>query len=313
MAIITRGMAEALIPVEESREIIQGAVKSSYAMRLMRRLPNMSSKQRRIPVLDAMAQAYFVGGDTGLKKTTDQAWKSKYLNVEEIAAIVPVSEAVLSDSSFDIWGETKPRLIEAAGQLFDKAVFFGIAKPETWPEGLIPQAIAAGNIVAEGTGVDIGADVSEGMSIIEGLGYRSTGIASDVSVLGTLRNLRDSNNNPIYSPSLTAGTPSSLWGTAIEFIENGAWDSEIALMLMGAWANAVYSIRQDLTFKVLDQSVISDDEGKIILNLAQQDSVALRMVMRLAWQVAAPINRVNEKISEAQRFPFSVITPKAGG
>lgn len=310
--IITRNMAEALIPVEESREIIQGAVSSSYAMRLMRRLPNMSARQRRIPVLQSMAQAYFVGGDTGLKKTTEQAWESKYLNVEEIAAIVPIPEAVLSDSSFDIWGEVRPRLIEAIGQRFDAAVFFSVAKPDTWPEGLVTQAIAAGKTVAEGTGVDIGADVSEAMSVVEAQGYRSAGIASDVSALGTLRNLRDANNQPIYSPSLLATTPSTLWGTPIEFVENGSWDYSKALMLLGAWTNAVYSIRQDITFKVLDQAVISDDAGAIIYNLAQQDMVALRVVMRAAWQVASPINRMNENTPEAQRFPLTVITPKVG-
>ena len=44
----------------------------------------------------------------------------------------------------------------------------------------------------------------------------------------------------------------------------------------------VYSIRQDITVKILDQGVIQDPETKdIVYNLAQQDMIALRVVMRL--------------------------------
>ena len=56
-------------------------------------------------------------------------------------------------------------------------------------------------------------------------------------------------------------------------------------MLLGAdWSNFVVGIRQDITYKMLDQSVISDDNGKVILNLAQQDCVAMRVVFRVGFR-----------------------------
>ena len=51
MALIDRSGAEVLIPEEKSREILQSVPEQSIAMRLMRRLPDMSSKTRSIPVL----------------------------------------------------------------------------------------------------------------------------------------------------------------------------------------------------------------------------------------------------------------------
>ena len=68
--IIDRTGAESLIPVEESREIIQGVVTSSAVLSRGRKLANMSSKTYKMPVLDMLPIAYFVDGDNGAKKTT---------------------------------------------------------------------------------------------------------------------------------------------------------------------------------------------------------------------------------------------------
>ncbi len=66
-------------------------------------------------------------------------------------------------------------------------------------------------------------------------------------------------------------------------------------------------MRQDMTYKILDQAVISDGDGKIIYNLAQQDMVALRCVMRLGWQLPNPVTALNDNGST--RYPFAVLTP----
>ena len=66
-------------------------------------------------------------------------------------------------------------------------------------------------------------------------------------------------------------------------------------------------MEQDITYKILDQAVIQDNTGKIIYNLAQQDMVALRAVMRLAWQMPNPINRLDPK--EESRYPIAALVP----
>ena len=60
---ISRTDAEALITVEYSREIIQNIPQQSRLLPMMRRLPNMSSKQYTIPVLSALPVAQFVNGE----------------------------------------------------------------------------------------------------------------------------------------------------------------------------------------------------------------------------------------------------------
>ena len=117
--IIDRTGAESLIPTQEANEIIQGTIAQSAVLSRGRKLANMTSKQYKMPVLDMLPIAYFVNGDTGAKKTTKQAWDKKFITAEEIAVIVPIPEAVLDDSEYDIWAEVKPRVTEAFGKVID--------------------------------------------------------------------------------------------------------------------------------------------------------------------------------------------------
>ena len=52
--IIDRTGAESLIPVQESNEIIQGIITQSAVLQRGRKLPNMTSKQYKMPVLDML-------------------------------------------------------------------------------------------------------------------------------------------------------------------------------------------------------------------------------------------------------------------
>lgn len=309
-SIVNRTDAEALIPEQVSREIIQAVPEASAFMRRARRLPNMTSKTTRMPVLSSLISAYFVTGDTGLKQTTKSAWENKYITAEELAAIVPIPEAVLADADYDIWAELQPRLIEALGIAIDQAAFFGTNAPASWPTGIITAAVAAGNGVTLGAGADIYDDImAEGgvLSKVETDGYNVTGHLAALTMKAKLRGLRDTAGNPIFNRTIQAATPYELDGVPMDFPMNGSMDAAQGLLISGDFSQAVYSIRQDITYKVLDQAVIQDGAGAIIYNLAQQDMVALRVVMRLGWQLPNPINRINS--NAATRYPFGVLVP----
>jgi hypothetical protein len=65
-------------------------------------------------------------------------------------------------------------------------------------------------------------------------------------------------------------------------------------------------MRQDMTYMISRESVITDAAGKVVVNLFQQDMVALRAVMRLGFALPNPINAMNE--TAATRYPFAVLT-----
>lgn len=306
---IDRTGAQALIPEEVAREIIQGVPEMSAIMSLATKAPNMSRAQKRLPVLSTLPTAYFVNGDTGLKQTSDQAWGNKFLDAEELAVIIPIPEAVLDDTDYDIWAEVKPRIMEAFGVAFDAAVMFGTNAPASWPTNILSAATAAGNVVTLGTGVDLYDDLlgEDGViSLVEQDGFMVTGHAAAMSMRGKYRALRDANGQPLFRTSMQAADRYELDGSPIWFPRNGALDAAHALQFSGDWKQLIYAMRQDVTYKILTEAVITDGSGAIVYNLAQQDMIAIRAVMRLAWQVPNPINRIN---NTGTRYPFGVLKP----
>ena len=71
----------------------------------------------------------------------------------------------------------------------------------------------------------------------------------------------------------------------------------------------MYSIRQDVTFKIFTEGVVQDpSDGSIAYNLMQNDMVALRAVMRLGWEIPNPLTAYNAGITTP--FPFAVYLPE---
>lgn len=307
--LIDRTGAEALIPVQEANEIIQGVVTQSAVLSRGRKLANMTSKQYKMPVLDMLPIAYFVNGDTGQKQTTKQAWDKKFITAEEIAVIVPVPESVLDDSDYDIWGEVKPRIVEAFGGKIDGAVLFDVDKPSTWRDGLVTTATKANSVVTLGDDLYDSIMGEDGViAKVENSGFFVNGHMADISMRAKLRGLKDSIGQPIFKSDMQSGTSYSLDGSPMNFPNNGAFDKSKALMISGDFSQLVYSIRQDITFKLFTEGVIQNADGTIAYNLMQNDMIALRAVMRLGWEIPNPINALQK--DKTKRCPFSIL--KAG-
>jgi HK97 family phage major capsid protein len=315
---ISRTDASPLIPQEVSNEIIKSVAETGTLMRLARRLPNMSAAQKRMPVLNAIAHAYFVSGDTGLKQTSELDWTNKYLDAEELAVIVPIPEAVLDDSAYPIWDEVKPELVAAINVAITQAVLYGTNIPASWTTnlgaaGIIAGALAAGHNVSAAAYTDLyeailGEDAggtSGLLGLLEDDGFMASAHLAYISMRRKLRNVRDADGKPIFLPSMQIRGQYDLDGAPCEFPLDGSLSSTYWL-ISGQWNQLVYSIRQDITWKILTEAVIQDGSGAIIYNLAQQDMVALRAVIRLGVALPNPKNRMNQ--TDATRFPFAYLT-----
>jgi HK97 family phage major capsid protein len=300
---ITRENASALQADQKLiNEIITGVTAGSTILPLMRKLPNMTGKTASIPVLSSLPEAYWVDGDNGLKQTTSAMWKNKKITAEEIAVVVPIPEAVLADSEYDIWAEIKPQIVEQFYKKIDEAIISGKDKPTSFREGLIPSIVSAGNTVSFDADATTYERISDAMSKVEEDGFDVTGILGGVALKGAFRKgLVDSTGQPLANSDVTE-LPRA-------YARNGAWDSATADFVVGDFKQAVYAIRQDIEFKLFDSGVVTDSEGNIIYNLMQQDMVALRVTMRMGWELPNPVTGLNG--DEATRFPFALAEKQA--
>ncbi len=315
---IDRTGATALIPEVASREILQNMVNSSWLLSLARRLPNMTTAQTRLPVLSSLPVAYFVNGDTGLKQTTEAAWDNKYIDAEEVAVVVPIPQAVLDDSSYDIWAEIRPLIETAFNIAITKAVLYGTNIPTNWTTnlgaaGLIAFCLAQGNYASLAAFSDtyeaILGESADGaadglLSLIEADGFTATGHVASTGFRATLRNTRSADGVPIFNRIPGAEATYELDGVPCLFPADGSISSTYKL-ISGQWDQLVYSMRQDITYSMSTEGVISDAGGNIVYNLFQQDMVALRAVMRIGFALPNPINYMNE--TEATRCPFAYL------
>jgi len=301
MAGIVRNDVDALIETQVANEIFEGTIRQSKALSMFKRLPNATSDKTKLRVLDSLPVAYFVDetSNNGRKNITKLAWDKKYINIAELAVIVPIKENLLNDSSIDIWATVRPRVEEAFAKKIDNAMFFGVDKPTDWRAGLVPSITTVGAEVTE-TSNGLYSDINDAMVKVEESGYNVNGILGGTGLKGKFRMMLDTTGQPLNTTEIGS--------IRREFMDNGVWDKSKSTLVVGDFSQAVYSIRQDITYKVLTEAVIQDpSDGSILYNLAQDDMVALRVVMRLGWEIPNPVNAENET---ATRFPFASLKPE---
>jgi len=312
-SVISRTDAQALVPEEVSRIMLGKAVEQSAVLSLFRHIP-VSRNQIRFPVMSALPIAYWVSGDTGLKQTTEMAWTNKFLNIEEIATIMPIPENVAADIEINVWDNAEPYLREAFARVLDTAVFFGTNAPSSFPTNVVAAAVAAGNTVTAGTAAAAAGgylgDLDNVLAAVEEDGFDVSGYAASRGIRRYLRAARDTTGQALDVGRVT-GDLNQLDGVPIAYPMRGLWPTGGGAgtnteLIAGDFATQfVVAVREDITMKMLTEAVIQDSTGAIVYNLPQQDMIALRLTFRVGWQVANTIN--NDNTNDATRYPAAVL------
>lgn len=332
MSNTSRSDAQALMPEEVFGEFASRMTEQSAIQQLARRAPDMNRLQTRVPVLSVLPVSYIKNAgqdhsDTERKKLTKLEWENKYLEAEDIITIVPVPDNVADDVDRNIWDEALPYIVESMGQKFDQAVTMGTDAPNAWPDDLLTGAAAAGNTITQGDDVgDVdGSDadlydyiLGQGglYSLVEEDGFDPNGNLGAIRFKSQLRGLRDDNGQPIFKRAQPVGqdvqqtTVYDIDGVPSFFPRNHALDPDEGQLITGDWSKLIWALRKDVTVDIFRTGVIQDpDNGDILYNLLQDDMSAMRVVMRIAWQVPNPVNITQE--TEEDRYPFAAFLPEA--
>lgn len=259
-------------------ELINSLSKRSVAMQSLPVIP-MGTKTGRIPVLDSLPTAAFLSGSQAVKPASKVSWDNVLMTAEEIAVIVPIAEDAIEDSSIDVVGRTTELIVQEFGRVIDAAVFFGTGAPATFPTGGI-FAAASDTVQAAG---DVADELNDLFAIVEDLGYDVDAVFAARRLRSLLRGQKDGNGATIYVPTQGMPNVGEIYGVPTRYPLG--WDADEALALAMDTSVAILGLRSDIKTKVLTEATITD-----FGNLAEKDSIALRVVMRIGFAMANPVS-----------------------
>jgi Phage capsid family len=295
--LMTRTGSAAELPVQLAQDLVQSVIRDSTLLSLARKVPT-TVLDSRIPVLSALPQAYWVVGDSGLKQTTGATFTNESILAQEIAAVCPIPQSILDDSQFMIWDAVKPLLVRACAKKLDDAGIWGVDVPvdstgaPVWPPSVVATAQAAGASTPYTD--DPVESLLNAAIMIGGQGYNASGAA--VSNGWQFRASAARAQSMVANPSGSEVFPLLVAGMGIH-PDPLVWHPNISDAIVADWSNVIVGIRQDVSIQVFTDGVISDQNGKVVLNLMQQDSVAARVTMRVGYRTLSPPTDVDPTLS----------------
>lgn len=266
------------VPKIQAKEIMKDVARGSSVIRLSK-VEAMESDNKKFPVLAEGPGAYWVGEGKriGVSKAT---WIFPEMQAKKIAVIIPVTKEKLKDTTINVFGELREPISEAFYTAIDAACIFGTNSP--FARNIYDAAIAAGNYIVDGAAGALDLDVSDQMALIEDAGLDVNGFAAHYGIKNRLRKLRDADGNQLF---VNGVSQTEFYSNPIEFSRNGAWDKDKAEIIAADWKKSIVGIRDGLEYEILKEATLQgtlDEDGKPI-SLAEQDLVAIKATMRLAY------------------------------
>ena len=265
------------MPKEVSQEIVKDMAYGSTVLKMVKVEP-MTTLEKTVPVLAKGAGAYFI--NEGQKITVaDAEWIFPTLQAKKIAVIIPMSKEVLNRSSVDVFKELQADIAEAFANKFDVATLFGVDSPYT--TNILGSATTAGNVFTLGSvaSQDLSGDISDTMALVEDGGFEVDGVVAPVRMTSILRKSHVGQVlTPIYLPE-QGENPATLYGNPVEYIRRNAPAGTACNLIAGNFDFARAGIVDNIQYEILREATVGT------LNLAEQDMVALKATMNIAFLV----------------------------
>ena len=288
----TGAKAGLLIPEELRAEVLRLAqVEYGVARREMWYLPfSGAGNSRKIPTLASGISVYWTD-EKAKKSGTQPTFGLITQTLKKLAAIIPFTEEILEDSAIDLTSLTAQLFAEAVSKEEDLQFFAGTGAPWT---GIINNSLV--NTVPMTVG-DVAEDITAD-DLLDMIDETPAGALAgskfylNRTMLSVIRKLKDDDKNYIFQrPSET--TPAQIWDYPYVLVEalpgkTFATANKGFLIFGNLRMACVLGDKQSIRAKMLDQATITDGDGETIINLAEQDMVALRLEERVGYVIALP-------------------------
>lgn len=270
-----------MIPPSYSAQIIQEVAQTSAIQRLATRVP-MGTSVNMVPVPKTFPTAGWTANTGGRKPYTGLSLSWETLTAEEVAAIIAIPDAIVEDSSINLWAYARPLLAEAIAVALDNACIFGVDAPPSFPAGGV--AALAVNVTGGSDHLDT---INQALSMVENSGLAVTGSAADMAVKGALRGMRDAAGDPLCGcDMMNTRQVDTMYGYPIVYVP---FTQTAPDFVTGAWKYAFLGVRQDIRYQMSRDAVIVDSDGAVVVNAFQDNMSILKVWARYGFAVVRPV------------------------
>lgn len=253
-----------LAPVEYVREIIKGVTLMSPARGLVR-VRNTSQKLIQIPKRTGQFAARRVTEQGTKSETTGLAYGLEEITAPEVYALIDISNQMLEDTAFDMEGEIR---MEAEEQ-------FAVKEGTEFVSGT-----GVGEMLGILTATGISENVSGTAATIADANGQANGLLTlkhalktayaqnatwimNRTTIGSVRKLKDGNNNYLWMPGIAAGKPNSIDGDPYaEFPDMPSEAANAYPIAYGDWRRA-YTMVDRISMEMLRDPYTQATAGNI--------------------------------------------------
>jgi HK97 family phage major capsid protein len=296
-----------VIPPEQSSLILAEATRVSAALQLATTLP-MGSKVTQMPVPKTFPTASFVTAANGRKPYTDIGLQPATLTAEEVAAVIGIPDAMVEDSTINLWNYCRPLLAQAIARALDDAIIFGLTPPASYPVGGV-----LGRAVGVNAGTDVVDTINKTMGQVESQQLDVTGSCTAIVNRQLLRGVRASGSGEMLLGAMQIDnyTVPTLFGLPIAYIPwHYATGAAPATYIAGNWKYLVVGIRQDIRYEINPAGVIADSAGVVIVSGFQDNVTPMKVWARFGCVLIDPVTP--DKPAGAKAFAKSALGATSG-
>lgn len=283
------------VPPELLTEVLRIAnAQYGLARRDFRYLPFTGpGNSRTIPALGTSVSVFWTN-EGAAKSSTQPGFSLVTQTLKKLAAIVPMTDEILEDSAINLTQLVAELFAEAVAKEEDVQFFNGTGSPWT---GIL-NASGVNSFVQTAGGTTPTATVELLQAMIDATPSGALNGAKFYmhrSVLSKVRLLRENGTTGafLFNPA-SQGQPNTILDYPVETSDAfpsvaGATGASKPFILFGNLKQAaIFGDKQELRVKVLDQATIHDVDGSTVINLAEQDMSAIRVVERVGYVLALP-------------------------
>lgn len=195
-----------LVPDEFERQLIEG-LESENIFRRIAKVIQTSSGERKIPVVASKGDASWMD-EEGSYVESDLSFNQVLLGAHKLGTLVKVSEELLNDSAFNLPSYIAREFARRLGSKEEEAFLVGDGVGK--PLGLLSDnSVEVGITTASDKAITFDNLIDLYYSVKEPYRKNSVFIMNDQTVKA-IRQLKDTNGQYIWQPSLVAGTPDKI-------------------------------------------------------------------------------------------------------